>query len=77
MDANKNSKETQAYMYCRVYGWLKTRFGLVIGFIGYLQVVITNNYYTIADLHNLQSLQNNLLSLLSLVCTICFLATDL
>jgi hypothetical protein len=38
-------------------------FGLVIGFINHLHVVTTNNYYTIADLHNLQSLHTNLLSL--------------
>jgi hypothetical protein len=37
--------------YCHVYWWLKTGFELVIGFIGYLQVVTTINCYTIADLH--------------------------
>jgi hypothetical protein len=31
--------------------------------IGHLQVVTTNNDYTIANLHNLQSLHTNLLSL--------------
>jgi hypothetical protein len=31
--------------------WLKTGFGLVIGFINHLRVVTTNNYYTITDLH--------------------------
>jgi hypothetical protein len=36
-------------------------FGLVIGFTNHLQVVTTNNYYTIADLYNLQSLHTNLL----------------
>jgi hypothetical protein len=36
-------------------------FGLVIGFIGSLQVITTNNYNTIADLHNLQSLHMSLL----------------
>jgi hypothetical protein len=39
------------------------QFGSVNGFINHLQVVTTNNYYTIADLHNLQSLHTNLLSL--------------
>jgi hypothetical protein len=33
----------------------KTGFGLVIGFIDYLQLVTTNSYYTVPDLHNLQS----------------------
>jgi hypothetical protein len=41
-------------------------FRLVIGFIGYIQVVTTNNY---ADLHNLQSLHTNLFSLSVLVLT--------
>jgi hypothetical protein len=49
---------------------------VVIGFISHLQVVITNNYYTIADLHNLQSF-HIILRLFSLVLTIRFLATDL
>jgi hypothetical protein len=49
--------------------WLKTGFGLVVGFIGYLQVVTTNNYDTIADLKNLQPLHANLLSLSALVLT--------
>jgi hypothetical protein len=49
--------------------WLRPRFGLTIGFIGYLQVVITNNYNTIVDLHNKQSLHTNLLSLFPLVLT--------
>jgi hypothetical protein len=52
-------------------------FGLIIGFINHLQVVTTNNYYTIADLHNLQSPHTNILSLLTLVFTIRSLATDL
>jgi hypothetical protein len=44
-------------------------FGLVIGFINNLQVVTTINYYTIAALHNIQSLHTNLLSLSALVFT--------
>jgi hypothetical protein len=40
----------------------KTRVWIVIGFIGYLQVVTTDNYNTIAVPHNLQSLHTNLLS---------------
>jgi hypothetical protein len=62
---------------CRVYQWLNTGFGLLIGFINYLQVVTTINYYSTADLHNLQSLHNNILSLFPLVFIIRFLATDL
>jgi hypothetical protein len=34
----------------------ETGFGLVIGFINRLQLVTTNNYNTVPDLHNLQSL---------------------
>jgi hypothetical protein len=41
--------------YCHVYGWLKTAFGLVIGFINNLQVVTTVNYYNITDFHTFQS----------------------
>jgi hypothetical protein len=63
--------------YCHVSQWLKTEFGLVIGFINNLKVVTTNNSYSIADLHNLQSLHTNLLILHPLVFTIRFLATDL
>jgi hypothetical protein len=54
-------------IYCHVSQWLRRGFGVVIGFIGYLQVVTTNNYNTIADLHNLQSLQTYVLSLSALV----------
>jgi hypothetical protein len=63
--------------YCHVYYWLKTGCGLVIGFVNHLQVVTTNNYYTIAYVHNLQSLHTNILSLFPLVFTVRFLATDL
>jgi hypothetical protein len=52
-----------------MYGWLKTPFGLVIGFINHLQVVTTITYYTIARLHDLQSLHTNLLSLSAVVFT--------
>jgi hypothetical protein len=45
---------SSALIYCHVYQWLKTGFGMIIGFINNLQNVTTNNYYTIADLHNLQ-----------------------
>jgi hypothetical protein len=48
---------------------LRRGFGLVIGFIGYLQVVTTNNYNTIADLHNLQSPHTNNFSLSALAFT--------
>jgi hypothetical protein len=49
---------------------------MVIGVVNNLQVVTTNNLYTIADLHSLQSLHTNLLSLFKIVFTIRFLATD-
>jgi hypothetical protein len=55
----------------------KMGFVLVIGFINHFQLVATNNYYAIADLHSLQSLHNNLLSLFPLVFTIHFLTMDL
>jgi hypothetical protein len=35
--------------------------------VDHLEVATANNYYTLADFHNLQSLHTNLLSLLSLV----------
>jgi hypothetical protein len=49
--------------------WLRSEFGLLIGFVNNLQVVTTNNYNTIADLQNLQSLHTNLFSLSALVLT--------
>jgi hypothetical protein len=54
-------------VYCQVSQWLTRRFGLVIGFTDHLHVVTINNYDTIADLHNLQTLHTNLLSLSALV----------
>jgi hypothetical protein len=53
---------TDSREYCHVSQWLRRGFGLVIGFINNLQVVTTINYYTIADLHNVQSLHTNLFS---------------
>jgi hypothetical protein len=53
--------------YCHVCGGLNTGFGLVIGFISNLRVITTINYYTVAVLHNLQSLHTNLFSLSALV----------
>jgi hypothetical protein len=55
--------------YRHVSQWLRRGFVYVIGFIGYLQILTTNNYNTVADLHNLQSLDTNLLSLSALVRT--------
>jgi hypothetical protein len=63
-------------IYCHVNQWLKTGFGLVIGFIDHLQVVTTISSYIITNLHNLQWLHTNLLSLFPLVFTVRFLATD-
>jgi hypothetical protein len=47
----------------------KTGFGFVVGFIIHLQVVTTNNYYSVAALHNLQSLHTILFSISPLVFT--------
>jgi hypothetical protein len=55
--------------YCHVPEGPGRGFGLVIKFIWYLQVVTTNNYDTIADLHNVQSLHTYLFSLSGLVFT--------
>jgi hypothetical protein len=46
-------RPTTHYMYCHVSQRLRRGFGLVIEFTGYLQVVTTNNYNTIADIRNL------------------------
>jgi hypothetical protein len=43
-------------------------------FIGSSPIVTTNNYYTIADIHNLQSLYSNPVGIFPLVFTIRFLA---
>jgi hypothetical protein len=55
--------------YCHMYRWLRCGFGLVIGFINNLQIITTINYFTIAALHNVQSLYTNLFSLSVLVFT--------
>jgi hypothetical protein len=52
-------------------------FGLIFGFINRLQLVTTNNYNTVLDLHKLQSIHYNLLSLFPLVFTVRVLARDL
>jgi hypothetical protein len=54
----------------------ETGFGLVIGFINRLQVVITINYNTVTNF-TIQALHANLLSPLPFVFTIRFLATEL
>jgi regulation of enolase protein 1 (concanavalin A-like superfamily) len=57
MKINKNItleslfKNYKKAIYCNVSQWLKMGFELVNGFIGYLQVVTTNNYNTFADFH--------------------------
>jgi hypothetical protein len=71
-EGRKQRFPTQAQVtsqYCHVSQCLRRGFGFVIGFIGYLHVVTTNNYNTIADLHNLQSVHTNLLSLSVLALT--------
>jgi type IV secretory pathway TrbD component len=40
-----------AFLWRNVFQWLKTGFGLVIGFINHLQVVTTTKYNTITDFH--------------------------
>jgi hypothetical protein len=66
------------YIYGQVYGlrgqWVLNQMNR---FIGSSPVVTTNNYYTIANIHNLQSLHTNLLSLFPLIFTVRFLATEL
>jgi hypothetical protein len=57
---------------CRV---TKEGVGLVIGFINNLQIVTTNNYYTITDFHTFQSNVAHVLGFS--VSTSRLLATDL
>jgi hypothetical protein len=56
--------DTHMALYCHVYQRLKMGFGLVIGFIGYLQVVATNNCNTVTDFHTTE--HSTLLSLVYL-----------
>jgi hypothetical protein len=54
--------------YCHVYLWLQMGFGLVIGFIENVQVVVTaNKYNTVVDFHITNYFTLDLFSLLSLV----------
>jgi hypothetical protein len=55
--------------------WLETGFGLVIGFIDYLQIVTISNYKAIANLHTLQITRTHAKSSPS-VFTTRFLVTD-
>jgi hypothetical protein len=66
---NLKTLNSEPFRYCHVSQWLRCRFGLVIGFINNLQDVTTINYYTIAALHNVQSLHTNFFSLSALVFT--------
>jgi hypothetical protein len=56
-------------IYCTVFGVTETWFGLVTGFINYLQVVTTITYNTVTHLRNLQSLHANIPILSVVVCT--------
>jgi hypothetical protein len=64
-------------VYCHVYEWLQTGFGLVIGFINQSQVATTTKYNTLADSHITNHSTLNFLRVLSLVFAIRFLAMDL
>jgi hypothetical protein len=55
--------------YYNVSQWLRRGYELVIRFINNIHVVTTIKHYTIAALHNLQSLHTNLFSLSALVLT--------
>jgi hypothetical protein len=55
-------RDVHKYIYCNVFVWLQTRFGLVIDFINNPQVVTSINSYTVTYLHSLRSLNTNLLS---------------
>jgi hypothetical protein len=41
-------------VYCHLYKWLQTGFGLVIRYIDHLQIVTTSNYSTITNSHTLE-----------------------
>jgi hypothetical protein len=43
--------DTEDYEYFYQCQWLKTEFGLVIGNIGYIHVVTTDNWNTVIDFH--------------------------
>jgi hypothetical protein len=53
-------------LYCNVFDWLETPFGLLIGFINNLKVVTTLTYNTVTHLH---SLHTNLFTLSAAVFT--------
>jgi hypothetical protein len=65
-------------IYCHVYEWLQTGFGLVIGFVEHSQIYTTSKYNTIANSHTLHftttwtkstlHFTTTRLSLLSLLC---------
>jgi hypothetical protein len=51
MEAKHGTPEWKSGFYCHVSQWLRLGFGLVTGFMEYLQVLTINNYNTITNFH--------------------------
>jgi hypothetical protein len=75
LSENNDKYINRTKKYYHAFEWLKTAFGLVIGFIDHLQIVSKSNYNAIAGLRSLK-ITVTAAHTVFFVSTSCFLSTD-